>query len=271
MQQAEADFARAEFDKALDGYNRALILDPKLYTAALFSGDARYKQEKNDLACEWYDRAVHIDPDRETAWRYWGDSLMAMGKMDEARTKFIEAVVAEPYVDRPWTGLDQWADVNNVKLTPLGLRTHGSVTTSGSNTTINIDSSVSGEVPDGAAWTTYGLVRAAWQAAKFKKAFPAESEYRHTLQEEADALHAMVGVINEQEQKAEASGGKKVKPVDPALARLMAIDKAGLLEPCILLERVDEGIAKDYEAYRAANRDKIRRYLDEFLVPKLAK
>jgi hypothetical protein len=34
-----------------------------------------------------------------------------------------------------------------------------------------------------------------------------------------------------------------------------------LIEPYILFVRADQGIAQDYEAYRAANRDKLRRYL----------
>jgi hypothetical protein len=48
----------------------------------------------------------------------------------------------------------------------------------------------------------------------------------------------------------------------------VAIEQEGLLEPFVLLNRADNGIAKDYEGYRTANRDKIRRYLDEFVVPK---
>ena len=38
--------------------------------------------------------------------------------------------------------------------------------------------------------------------------------------------------------------------------------------PFALLNRGDDEIAQDYAAYRAANRDKIYRYFDEFVVPK---
>jgi hypothetical protein len=44
--------------------------------------------------------------------------------------------------------------------------------------------------------------------------------------------------------------------------------RAGLLEPFVLLNRADNDITQDYNDYRAANRDKLRRYLDEFVVPK---
>ena len=36
----------------------------------------------------------------------------------------------------------------------------------------------------------------------------------------------------------------------------------------MLLNRADAGIARDYSAYRAANRDKLRGYLNDFVVPK---
>jgi hypothetical protein len=49
---------------------------------------------------------------------------------------------------------------------------------------------------------------------------------------------------------------------------LANIQKAGFLEPFVLLNRADDGIAQDYPAYRDANREKVRRYLDEFVVPK---
>jgi tetratricopeptide (TPR) repeat protein len=264
MEQAEADFARGDLDKALAGYQRALIFDPHLYEAALFSGDACYKQGDNLNACKWYDRAVHINPARETAYRYWGDSLMAEGKMDEARSKFIDAVIAEPYVDRPWTGLGQWAEQNNVKLTPLALKNHADAAVKGGDATIHFDPTAT--TPDSAVWLTYGLVRAEWETEKFKKAFPEETSYRHSLPEEADALHMMAGVLTGVAQKKGADAGDK--PADPALEGLVKIDQAGLLEAYIFLERGDEGIAKDYPAYRAAHADQLRRYLDEFLVPK---
>jgi hypothetical protein len=56
--------------------------------------------------------------------------------------------------------------------------------------------------------------------------------------------------------------------LDPSIATLMKLNEAGLLEPYILFVRVDEGVARDYPAYRKANREKLRRYWLEFVVPK---
>jgi len=61
---------------------------------------------------------------------------------------------------------------------------------------------------------------------------------------------------------------KKKKDLDPALLQLIQIDKAGFLEPFALLNRADSEIALDYEPYRAAHRDVLYRYFDEFVVPK---
>jgi len=55
----------------------------------------------------------------------------------------------------------------------------------------------------------------------------------------------------------------------PELARLKQVQAAGLLEAWVLIDQADQEIAQDYESYRSSNRDKIRRYLDEFIVPKI--
>jgi hypothetical protein len=50
-------------------------------------------------------------------------------------------------------------------------------------------------------------------------------------------------------------------------ANLLKLQEAGFLEAYILLALADQGIAQDYLPYREKNRDKIRRYLSEFVVP----
>src|SRR5688500_20336705 len=97
MREGEAAFARNDLAKALEMYQRALLLDPKLYEAALFAGDVYYKKAEQKKASEWFARAVSINPDREAAYRYWGDSLMKQGRVTEAGDKFVEAYIAEPY------------------------------------------------------------------------------------------------------------------------------------------------------------------------------
>ncbi len=264
MKAAEADFSRGDLDKAREGYMRVLQIDPNNYAAALFTGDVYFKQNSYDSAGEWFARAIKICPDCETAYRYWGDTLVAMGKEDEARAKFIDGIVADPYGNRSWMGLQNWLKRNKVGLNNVRLKDRGSVTAKDDkNITITLDSSLGKKDPNGLAWTTYSLSCASWRGDKFKKEFPNEPKYRRTLKEESDSLGLMITVLKEQKDYE-----KHLKELDPSLQSLIKIQEAGFLDPFVLLNRADAEIAQDYEAYRAANRDKIRRYLDEFVVPK---
>jgi len=264
MKAAEADFGRGDLDKAREGYRHALALDPGNYDAALFAGDVCFKQHSYGQAGEWFARAIQIDPNRETAYRYWGDALTSSAKNDEARGKFVDAVVAEPYSNKAWIGLRQWVDRNKVKLNVLVLKDKSATQTDGKNATITLDPNMlNGDSSGTAAWIVYGGTRLSWQQEKFKKEFPNETVYRRSLKEEAEALDTMVSVIAE-----DAKSKKKAKSMDPSLVALVQLDHAGLLEPFVLFNRADAGIARDYPAYRAAHRDLLRRYLDEYVVPK---
>jgi tetratricopeptide (TPR) repeat protein len=266
MQRAEADFARGDLDKAVDGYIQASLLDPNLYEAPLFTGDAFYKQHKPGSAGEWFKRAIQIDPNRETAYRYWGDALVSIGDLQSAREKFIQGVIAEPYGRNSWMGLNQWAEHNKVKLNWVRLQDKSAVTQPDEkHTNITLDNSLGTKKddPNLAAWASYAIGRASWRGDKFKKEFPNEPKYRRTMREEADSLHLMVTVLTEQKDFE-----KKKKDLDPSLLQVIAIDRAGFIEPFALLNRGDNEIGQDYVAYRAAHRDTIYRYFDEFVVPK---
>jgi Tfp pilus assembly protein PilF len=97
MTKAEGLFSQGKLDEALKNYQKALELDPSLYHAALFSGDA-YMQEGDFAQAEkWYQRAIAIDPNRETAYRYSATPLMKQGKTKAARDRYVEAFITEPY------------------------------------------------------------------------------------------------------------------------------------------------------------------------------
>lgn len=264
MKTAEADFGRGDLDKAREGYMHALLLDPTNYEAALFTGDVYFKQHAYVQAGEWFARAIQIDPNREAAYRYWGDALTSSSKNDEARKKYIDAVVAEPYSNKSWIGLRQWIDRNKLKLNVLVLQNKSATQTDGKNATITLDANMlSGSSNSAAAWIAYSGARLSWQQEEFKKEFPNETAYRHSLKEEAEALDTMVSVIAK-----DAKSPKKAKDMDPSLLALVGLDHAGMVEPFVLFNRADAGIAQDYPAYRAAHREVLRRYLDEYVVPK---
>jgi tetratricopeptide (TPR) repeat protein len=260
---AEADFSRGDYDKARAGYEKVLALDPSNYEAVVFTGDSYFRQKEYDKANEWFERAVKIDPNRETAFRYWGDALNSLSKNADARGKFIDAVVAEPYTKDSWIALRQWADRNQVKLNLVVLKDKSSVQSQGKETTITFDPKALGKNGAGDAWIVYSGVRASWQREKFKKEFPNETTYRHSLKEESEALNTMAKVLAD-----DAKDKKKAKDMDPALLELVKVDQSGLLDPFVFFNRADRDIARDYPAYRDAHRDVLRRYLDEYVVPK---
>lgn len=261
MTEGEEAFVKANFPAALKAYQRALALDPHTYSAALFIGDVYFNMNQIDKAGEWFAQAIEIDPNRETAYRYWADGLMKEGKMAEARVKFVEAVVAEPYAKAPWVNLKKWGDYNNAKLTHPRIESKGSVTAQGDKITINIDPNSLGKDGEGSYWLIYPILRAGWQGEKFKKEFPEEKEYRHSLREEAEALGSVARLV----AKDAADPAKKSK-IDPDLLALAKINDQGFLESYVLISRADQGIAQDYSAYRAEHRAKIVQYINEWII-----
>lgn len=264
MRAGEAAFMKNDYDAALAAYEKALALDPKLYEAALFAGDVFLQKGQFEKAGEWYGRAVRLDPDREQAYRYWGNALMKQARLDEARDKYIEAVVANPYDRYTWeNGLFRWADAKAVHLGNPKLDVQSDFSQKDGKNVITVDPKA-GEKPGdgGAAWAAYGLTRAAWSLndyEKFRKQYPGEKGYRHSLREEADALRAVITSVRTQQK----DGG--VKQLSKDLQLLVQLEEAGLLEAYVLFGRTDDGITRDYAEYRKANRDKLRRYLTEYL------
>jgi tetratricopeptide (TPR) repeat protein len=266
MKSAEASRARGHLDEARQGYQRVLELDPKNYDATVFIGDVYFSEKAYNAAGEWFAKAIQINPDKETAYRYWADALAAAGKNEAAREKYINAVVAEPYIRQPWTALRQWADRVQQPFNAILLQNKSA---SGAPTEKTVDlneHSLKGQDPEADAWAAYNKTRQAWKQEKFKKEFPQEASYRHTLKEESEALDALVAVVTP-----DSVSLKKAENLDPALLALVRVDHEGLLDAYVLLNRADRDIAQDYPAYRSAHRDKLYRYMDEFVLAKPTK
>ncbi len=260
MQEAEAAFAKGEFPKALEMYQRALLLDPTLYEAALYIGDVYFKTADQANAGEWFARAIKINPDRETAYRYWGDSLEKQGRLTEAGDKFVEAYLAAPYSRLARAGLLNWGEKAHIELAHPRVDVPTNVNSKDKNTTITLDANIltkNDKSGAPAAWMAYGIIRASWQT-EFAKQYPNEKTYRHSLKEEAAALRGALEAVKNQKLDP--------KNVDPALQILQKLEKEGLLEPFILLALPDAGIAEDFPDYRKANLEKLRRYVKDYVL-----
>src|SRR6266550_5865567 len=258
MLKGQKAFSNGKPKKALALYKEAAEADPKLYEAALFAGNTEYEMKNYDEAGTWFAKAIAINPDRETAYRSWGDTLMHKGEQKAARSKFVDAVIAEPYTKAPWVGLRQWADAFHARLAspPITLPKQAVADEKG-NVNVAIDPSSTGS-PALGAWLVYSTQPMMWRSTEFKKHYPNETVYRHSLAEEAESLRSVIAVVKEQKIPEDK--------LDPTLKSLIALDRDGMLECWILLNGADLGITQDYAAYRATHRELLHAYIDKYVV-----
>jgi tetratricopeptide (TPR) repeat protein len=258
LHKAEKAFSSGDLNGALVLYKQAADADPRMYEAPLFAGDAEYKLKDYDAAGIWYAKAIAIDPDRETAYRYWGDCLMHKGDQKLAQSKFIDAIIANPYSNTTWIGLKQWAAANHAQLaSPAITLPKQPVPDAKGNVNVIVDASTLGG-PTSGAWLIYSMSPMTWRSTEFKKHYPNETVYRHSLAEQAESLRSVLSVVKE--QKIPDS------KLDATLKSLIALDKDGMLECWILLNGADQGIAQDYVAYRATHRPLLHAYIEKYVI-----
>lgn len=269
MKAGEAAFVEGKLDDAITQYQKALTLDPKLYYAPLFIGDMYVRKNDFEKAEIWYQKAIAIDPNIETAYRYSATPLMKQEKYDLARDRYIEAFISEPFNRLARNGLVEWGNVTKTQLAHPDIKIPANISKSeNGNTTITLGIGDDKKDDGSFAWTAYAMSRAVWQngkdgqlSDKFKRAYPSETKYRHSLAEEMDGLTTLVNLVKQNKGKS-----SDVKILDPSLQKLIELQEKGLLEAYILLARPDDGIAADYIGYRNKNRDNLRRYIVEYVV-----
>jgi tetratricopeptide (TPR) repeat protein len=251
MKDGEQALGTGDYDAALKAYTAALRFDPKLYTAAMYAGEMYFRKKEPAGAADWFTKAVAMNPNNPVVYRHWGDELMLAGRPAEARDKYIEAVITLP-VPQSWGALTNWAKRTNHQLSPPRIdrpAVSDQAQAAGSDSMTTSD--------DGrAAWKSYSAVRAAWRQSIFAEKYPAEKEYRHTLEEEAAALTSVARALDFQ----------KPLHLDPQLATLSELKDGGLVEAWILLTGVVAGIAQDYSAYREKHRLQLRTYIEKYVI-----
>jgi tetratricopeptide (TPR) repeat protein len=251
MKQGEQALGNGDYDAARLAYIAALKFDPKLYLAALDAGEMYFRKNDPADAADWFMKAAALNPSSPVVYRHWGDELMLAGRPVEARDKYVEALVTLP-VPQSWSALANWAKRTNHQLSPPKIDRPAVLD---EPQPVNSDATTSSE--DGrSAWTRYSAVRGAWRQSVFSEKYPAEKKYRHTLQEEAAALDAVASAVDSQ----------KPLHLDPQLAALGELRKAGLLEAWILLSAADAGIVQDYAAYRDTHREQLRTYIEKYVI-----
>jgi tetratricopeptide (TPR) repeat protein len=274
MLAGEAAFSRRDYDEAIKNYSRALDLEPRNYAAVLFIGNTLFRKHDFAKAAEWYEKAIQLDPNIETAYRYYADMLGSRGDMAKARGMLIHAAVAEPYNRMVWRDLMTWAALNETRIDfrfagvlsdPTLLQPPDSKSPGKSEPLFEVKLFPQRPKDLSDAWRAYQSVRADWKEGdKFKQHFPLEADYRHSLVEETEALTAEIRVLEKLKGDIETA---ELVTEDQSLLLLLKLHQAGVLEPYVLFRLGDEGIARDYAAYRLKNRAKLEEYMDKFVVP----
>jgi tetratricopeptide (TPR) repeat protein len=259
MRVGEAAFSRRDFAEALKNYAKALELEPTNYSAALFTANTYDRQNEFTRGAEWYRRAIRLAPNIETAYRYYADMLAKEGAMGQARAMLILAAVAEPYNRIVWRELRAWATITSTHINEVYIGVPGEQKDPQTPDAVQPPSAAP------AVWEAYRKVRVNWQKGdEFKKRFPQEREYRHSLPEESEALTAAAKVLERIKGDKDTA---ELKANNQTLGLLLDLHQAGLIEPYVLFSLGDAGIARDYAAYRARSRNKLEEYLDKFVVP----
>ena len=81
---------------AMDSFNRALSLDPKLTSAALGLGDTYWMNKQGDLARQQFEKVAQQESGRSYALARIGQIYEAAGDFGNARTSYEKALAADP-------------------------------------------------------------------------------------------------------------------------------------------------------------------------------
>jgi tetratricopeptide (TPR) repeat protein len=248
LREGEGFFGRAEYDKAFAAYEKAYKINPKSYEAVLFMGDALYGGGKFKESETWFAKAVELEPNREQAYRFWGDALVNQNKSAEARDKFIDALIAEPYSRLTWDRIGRWIDESKQKVAPLEIMPPGNEASG----EIKINEELL-KTEDGTSnWRFYNESRRAQIIAA--------GAGTRTLAGEVAAYRKVAEAF-----RSSLKSGKLKYP-NQSLSNLIKLDDEGLLEAYVLLVRPNGDIAEEYDVYRTKNRDKLRKFVVEFLL-----
>lgn len=249
LREGEGFFGRGEYDKAFLSYEKAYKIDPKNYEAILFMGDSLYAQKKFAESEPWFAKAAAVAPDREMAYRFWGDALLAQNKTKEATEKFIDAFIADPYTRNAWDNINKLTQKAGKQFDVMGIFPPGTDDFGG----ISVDVTKLSDADGTGLWRKYLETRDAWKKTVFKQR-NLDAPYRRSVKEESAALRAVADA-----GRAAIKSGSLKNP-HHSIANLIELADSDFLESYIFVFLSDQEIAQDFDAYRQANREKLRRF-----------
>lgn len=253
LHEGELLFTQRKLDEALAHYERAAALDPQYSVAWIYAGDCFYFQKKYAEAEQRFRKGVEAEPLNSQGWRFLADALVSQGKPGPAEGALMNGVAAQPSQMPNWVKLNQLRTNSGFPLTPLNLVRKAKGTLDRATQTLNleIDPSLKSldphKQPDAGFW-----MMLATQQAIEEKASGAP------FASEVAAWRKALAVADE----LSAKGGGELQ--DPALKTMHMLAKADQLEAALLLLQYKESWRAEFEAWKAAHPDGVRKFIDAY-------
>lgn len=259
LHQGELLFTQRKLDEALAHYERAAALDPKYSQAWIYAGDCYFFQKKYAEAEQRFRKGVEVEPLNAQGWRFLADALVSQGKPGPAEAALMGGIAAQPSQLPNWIKLNQLRTNSGFPLTSLSLvrKAKGELDPATRTLKLTIDPSLTSadpaKQPDAGLW----LLLATQQGMEGKAAREGKASSTPFATELAAWRKAME-VVDE----LTAHGGGELQ--DPALKTMQMLARADQLEPALLLLQYKESWRAEFEAWKTAHPDGVRKFIDTY-------
>lgn len=239
VKEGELLFSSGKYAEAALKYEAAIRLDPAYPEAVVLLGDCYYMQGDMVRAEQQFRQATVMHPSHGTAWRFLYDALVKQGKFKEAQAAAFGALAAMPSAKPNWQRVGEAMD--RAGRTMRLFTWHPRAAIQGKE--IHIDPT--GPESDGAAWMAYAVSLAAEQ-----KGTP--------FARQLAILKSTLQIIDEL--------AKADKITDQGLRDMIRFNKAGQLKAALFALHYKEAYRVDFEAWKKAEPDGLKRFVETFLV-----
>ncbi len=96
------EYESNNYEKALEHYDKALVVDPEYVTAWIKKGLSLRGLGGFEKAIRCYDKALEIDPNHAEVWYNKGLALRSLGRFDEAVKFYDKAIELDPNYHKAW-------------------------------------------------------------------------------------------------------------------------------------------------------------------------
>lgn len=261
LHEGELLFNQRKLDEARVQYERAAALDPRYSTAWIYAGDCFYFQKNYAEAENRFRKGVEVEPLNSQGWRFLADALVAQEKIGLAEGALMSGIAAQPSQLPNWVKLNQLRTGSGFPLAPLNLvrKAKGELDTNTKTLNLSIDPSLKSldphTQPDAVLW----LALATQQAIEDKAGREGKASAT-PFATEAAAWRTALAASGE----ASAKGGGELQ--DPALKTMQMLARADQLEAALLLLQYKESWRTEFETWKTAHPDGIRRFIDTYQV-----